>query len=65
MELQLRQFANARRRERMHLESDRRITHECLLIRAERRWSSAKIIEALADLMVRKGVPGLPDILCQ
>jgi len=32
-------------------------TRECLLIRAERRWSSAKVIEALADVMVRKGVP--------
>ena len=29
----------------------------CLLIRAERRWSSAKVIEALADVMVMKGVP--------
>jgi putative transposase len=27
------------------------------LIRAERRWSSAKVIEALADAMVRKGIP--------
>ena len=25
---------------------------ECLLIRAERRWSSAKVIGALADVMV-------------
>jgi putative transposase len=32
-------------------------TRECLLIRAERRWSSAKVIEALADVMVLKGVP--------
>ena len=32
-------------------------TRECLLIRAERRWSSAKVIEALADVMVRKGIP--------
>lgn len=32
-------------------------TRECLLIRAERRWTSAKVIEALADVMVRKGVP--------
>ncbi|GGG90305.1 hypothetical protein GCM10011586_00890 [Silvibacterium dinghuense] len=32
---------------------------ECLLIRAERRWSSAKIIGAPADVdvMVLKGVP--------
>ncbi len=29
----------------------------CLLIRAERRWSSATVIEALADVKVRKGVP--------
>lgn len=27
-------------------------TRECLLVRAERRWSSAKVIEALADMMV-------------
>jgi hypothetical protein len=32
-------------------------SRECLLIRAERRWSSAKVIEALADVMVLKGVP--------
>src|SRR6202789_3801418 len=32
-------------------------TRECLLIRAERRWSSAKVIGALADVMVWKGVP--------
>jgi putative transposase len=32
-------------------------TRECLLIRAERRWSSAKVIGALADVMVEKGVP--------
>jgi putative transposase len=32
-------------------------TRECLLIRAERRWSSAGVIEALADVMVMKGVP--------
>src|ERR1700750_1822771 len=32
-------------------------TRESLLIRAERRWSSAKVITALADVMVWKGVP--------
>jgi putative transposase len=32
-------------------------TRECLLILAERRWSSARVIEALADVMVWKGVP--------
>jgi len=32
-------------------------TRESLLIRAERRWSSAKVIGALADVMVWKGVP--------
>ena len=32
-------------------------TRECLLNRPERRWSSAKVIEALADVMVMKGVP--------
>jgi putative transposase len=35
-------------------------TRECLTIRSERRWSSAKVIEALADVMVAKGVPGHP-----
>jgi putative transposase len=32
-------------------------TRESLLVRAERRWSSARVIEALADVMVMKGVP--------
>ena len=32
-------------------------TRESLLVRPERRWSSAKVIEALADVMVLKGVP--------
>lgn len=32
-------------------------SRECLLIRAERRWTSAKVIEALADVMVQRGVP--------
>jgi transposase InsO family protein len=32
-------------------------TRECLMIRCERRWSSAKVIGALADVMVMKGVP--------
>ena len=32
-------------------------TRECLLVRPERRWSSAKVIEALADVMLLKGVP--------
>jgi transposase InsO family protein len=32
-------------------------TRECLMIRYERRWSSAKVIGALADVMVVKGVP--------
>jgi hypothetical protein len=32
-------------------------SRECLMIRSERRWSSAKVIEALADVMVLKGVP--------
>ena len=32
-------------------------TRECLLIRAERRWSSAKVIGALADVMVMRGIP--------
>ncbi len=33
-------------------------TREALLVRFERRWSSAKVIGALADAMVAKGVPG-------
>jgi putative transposase len=32
-------------------------TRERLLIRAERRWSSAKVIEALADAMIERGIP--------
>ena len=32
-------------------------TRESLLVRPERRWSSARVIEALADVMVLKGVP--------
>jgi hypothetical protein len=32
-------------------------TRECLLIRAERCCSSAKVIGAVADVMVMKGVP--------
>jgi putative transposase len=32
-------------------------SRECLLVRPERRWSSAKVIEALADVMLLKGVP--------
>lgn len=32
-------------------------SRECLTIRPERRWSSAKVIEALTDVMVMKGVP--------
>jgi putative transposase len=32
-------------------------TRESLLVRAARRWSSARVIEALADVMVWKGVP--------
>ena len=32
-------------------------TRECLPIRSECRWSSARVIEALADVMVRKGIP--------
>jgi putative transposase len=32
-------------------------TRECLMVRAERRWSSARVIGALADVMVLKGVP--------
>ena len=34
-------------------------TRECLLMRAERRWSSAKVIGALSDVMVWKGVPSI------
>jgi putative transposase len=31
-------------------------TQESMLVRAERRWSSARVISALADVMVIKGV---------
>ena len=34
-------------------------TRECLMIRSERRWRSAKVIEAPADVMVAKGVPSI------
>lgn len=30
---------------------------ECLMVPYERHWSNAKVIEALADVMVVKGVP--------
>jgi putative transposase len=32
-------------------------TRESLLVRAQRRWSSSRVISALADVMVMKGVP--------
>ena len=32
-------------------------TRESLLVRAERRWTSSRVISALADVMVMKGVP--------
>ncbi len=32
-------------------------SRECLLIQAERRWSSARVIESLAEAMMGKGVP--------
>ena len=32
-------------------------SRECLLVRAERRWSSARVIKALADVLMLKGVP--------
>jgi putative transposase len=32
-------------------------TRECLMIQCERSWSSARVIAALADVMVIKGVP--------
>jgi len=31
-------------------------TRECLMIRCERSWSSAKVIGALADVMVMKSI---------
>jgi putative transposase len=33
-------------------------TRECLMIRCERSWTSAKVISALADVMVMKGDSG-------
>jgi putative transposase len=48
------------RRARWHEESGTNLidesARECWLIRAERRWSSAKVIGALADVMVQKGL---------
>ena len=32
-------------------------TRECLLIRCERSWRGIKVISALTDVMVMKGVP--------
>jgi transposase InsO family protein len=32
-------------------------TRECLMIGCQRSWSSARVIAALADVMVMKGVP--------
>jgi len=32
-------------------------SRECLMIRCERSWSSARVIAALADVMVMRGVP--------
>ena len=32
-------------------------TRECLMIRCERSWPSTKVINALADVMVMKGIP--------
>jgi putative transposase len=32
-------------------------SYDFVIVRVERRWSSAKVIEALADVMVIKGVP--------
>jgi putative transposase len=32
-------------------------TRESLLVRAERRWTTSRVISALADVMVMKGVP--------
>ena len=32
-------------------------TRECLMIRCERSWPSVKVISALADVMVMKGIP--------
>ncbi len=36
-------------------------TRECLMVRPERRWSSARVIEALADVMVIKGGSTTPS----
>jgi transposase InsO family protein len=32
-------------------------TRECLMVRCERSWTSAKVISALAGVMVMKGIP--------
>jgi putative transposase len=32
-------------------------TRDALVVRIERRWSSAKVIEALVNVMVMKGMP--------
>ncbi len=37
-------------------------TRECLMVRAERRWSTAKVIGAWADVMVNEGSTGTPSL---
>jgi hypothetical protein len=56
--LRLRECANLRCRSLRILNLIDESTRECLMIPAERRWSSAKVIGALADVMVWEGVPG-------
>ena len=37
-------------------------TRECLMVRAERRWSSSRVISALADCHDEQGHTGTPSI---
>lgn len=57
MELRLRERTNARWQNGAVSNPIDEHSRECLLIHPEQRWSSAKVIEALADVMVSNGVP--------
>ena len=55
--VRLREREDVRREDGADAEPDRRTPRECLMIRSDRIWSSAKVIEALVDVIVTKGVP--------
>jgi putative transposase len=57
MELRLRECTNPRWPQCTILNLIDEHTRECLMVHAERRWSSAGVIVALAEVMVLKRVP--------